>query len=98
MLAIAILGIVMLRTFEHHLAREVTEMSLTSETRNELDAQRIKLAAIEIPQQLDRTTRDRIQESIDESFVAGFRVVMWISSGLALASAATAWVSIRDKS
>ena len=97
-LAIAILGIVMLRTFEHHLVRDVTKMSLTSETRNALDAQRIKLAAIEIPEQPDSTARARIQESIDESFVAGFRLVMWISSGLALASAASAWVFIRDKS
>jgi hypothetical protein len=49
-LAIAILGIVMLRTFEHRLVRDVTKMSLTAEIRNALDAQRIKLAAIEIPE------------------------------------------------
>jgi len=58
---------------------------------------RIKLAAIEVPAQVDKATREAIRRSIDESFVAGFRVVMVIASGLALGSAATAWLVIRDK-
>ena len=33
----------------------------------------------------------------EESFIARFRVVMLIGSGLALASAATSWLVIRDK-
>src|SRR4030095_16802857 len=97
-LAIAIFGIVMLRAFDHRLVQDATVMNLTPEVRKELDAQQIKLAAIEVPEQLDTATRERIKRSIDESFVAGFRLVMGIGSGLALAGAAIAWVSIRDKS
>jgi EmrB/QacA subfamily drug resistance transporter len=96
-LAIAILSIVMLKTFDRHLVRNLAEINLTPEIRKELDTQKIKLAAIEIPEQIDIATRERIKRSIDESFVAGFRVVMWIGSALALASAATAWTMIRNK-
>ena len=96
-LAIAILGIVMLDAFERHLAQDAAQINLAPQIRNELDGQRIKLAAIGIPEQIDTATRERIKRSIDESFVAGFRVVMLIASGLALASAVTAWSVIRDK-
>ena len=96
-LAIAILGIVMLGTFNRHLVRDLAEMNISPEIRQELDAQRIKLAAIEVPAQVDKATREAIRRSIDESFVAGFRVVMVIASGLALGSAAIAWLVVRDE-
>jgi EmrB/QacA subfamily drug resistance transporter len=96
-LAIAIFGIVMLRAFDHRLVQDVAVMNLAPEIRKELDAQHIKLAAIEIPKELDTVTQERIKRSIEESFVAGFRLVMGIASGLSLAGAVTAWVSIRDK-
>ncbi len=97
-LAIAILGIVMLKAFDRHLVQDLAEINLAPEIRKELDSQRIKLAAIGIPEEIDIATRERIKRSIDESFVAGFRVVMSIGSVLALASAATAWSVIRNKS
>jgi hypothetical protein len=88
-------GIVMLGTFNRHLIRDLEEINLSLEIRQALDAQRMKLAAIEIPAKIDIATREAIRRSIDKSFVAGFRVVMLIASGLALASAATAWLVIR---
>jgi EmrB/QacA subfamily drug resistance transporter len=96
-LAIAILGIVMLGTFNRHLIRDLAEINVSPEIRQELDAQRMKLAAIEVPAKIDIATSEAIRQSIDESFIAGFRVVMLIASGLALASAATAWLVIRDR-
>jgi hypothetical protein len=97
-LAIAILGIVMLKTFDYQLAQHLAEVHLTSEIRNDLDSQRIKLAAIEVPEGIDMATKQRIRRSINKSFLAGFRAVMWIASGLALASALTSWSVIRSKS
>ncbi len=38
-----------------------------------------------------------IKQAINESFVAGFRLVMLVASGLALASAACAWLLIGGK-
>lgn len=96
-LAIAILGIVMLASFNRHLGNNLAEIGLSPEIRQEIDAQRIKLAAIEVPAEVDVTTKATIKGFIDESFIAGFRLVMWIASGLALVSAAIAWFVIRDK-
>jgi len=95
-LAIAIFGIVMLWTFDHQFTRSFADINVSSDIRRELDAQRIKLAAIEVPSNMDVATREAIERSIDKSFVAGFRAVMLIASGLALAGAATAWFVMRD--
>jgi hypothetical protein len=88
-LAIALFGIVMLETFSRHLNRELELMNISSATRQEIGAQRNKLAAIKVPAELRR--------SVDDSFVAGFRLVMSINAALALASAASAWLMIRDE-
>ena len=96
-LAIAILGIVMLGTFNRHLVGDLVEINVSTDIRREVGAQSIKLAAIEVPSNMDIATREATKRSIDESFIAGFRAVMLIASGLALASAATAWFVIRDK-
>ena len=96
-LAIAIFGIVMLGTFNRHLDGNLAEIHASPEVRRDVGAQRIKLAAIEVPSSIDIATREATKGAIDESFIAGFRAVMLIASGLALASAATAWLVIRDK-
>ncbi len=63
-----------------------------------LQAQRTKLAAIAIPENLDPTTRHLIQQAIEESFVSGFRAVMAIGAGLAVASAFTALTLVGTRS
>jgi EmrB/QacA subfamily drug resistance transporter len=97
-LSVAILGIVMLQSFGHHLGENLAQMNINSDSRKELYAQRIKLAAIEIPADTDIPTRMAFKKSIDKSFIAGFRLVMLIAAGLALASSAVAWLLIRDNS
>jgi EmrB/QacA subfamily drug resistance transporter len=96
-LAIAVLGMIMLGNFNRHLAYGLTLFNLSPENRQELEKQRIRLAAMEVPPDIDVAKRDEIRRSIDESFVAAFRVVMLIASGLALASAVTAWLIIGGK-
>jgi predicted MFS family arabinose efflux permease len=88
-LAIALFGIVMLGTFSRHLNRELEQRNISSATRQEIEAQRNKLAAMKVPAEL--------RGSVNESFVAGFRVVMSINVALALASAASAALMIRDE-
>ena len=96
-LAIAFLGVVMLGAFNRRFTRSLTEFNLSPEIRQKLDEQRIKLAAIEIPAEIDFATRTKTRRSVEESFLAGFRLVMLIACALALASAATAWLIIKDK-
>jgi EmrB/QacA subfamily drug resistance transporter len=96
-LSIAVFGIVMLAGFGRQLSSRLAAMDLEPGVRQEIVSERVKLAAIEIPQDLDIGVRNKIRQSIDESFVAGFRLVMLVASGLALLSAATAWLTIERK-
>jgi sugar phosphate permease len=96
-LAIALFGIVMLETFNRQLTRHMAGIPVSAGIQRELDSQRIKLAAMEAPATIDTVTKEAIRQSIDESFISGFRVVMLIASCLCVAAAATAWLVIRDQ-
>ncbi|MGI9088826.1 MAG: MFS transporter [Chthoniobacterales bacterium] len=97
LLAIAVLGIVMLQTFDHALDRNVTRLQLPAETQTAVLSQRTKLAAIELPPELEANRRDAIEGAIAQSFVHGFRMTMAIAVGLALASSLTALALIRSR-
>jgi EmrB/QacA subfamily drug resistance transporter len=96
-LAIAVLGIAMVEAFNRHLDRGLMPLNLAPEVRKKLDDQRIKLAAAEVPEEIEIGERAPIERSIDDSFVAGFRLVMLVAGGLALASSAFAWLIIEGK-
>jgi hypothetical protein len=96
-LAIAVLGLVMFGAFNRSLDHSLVAFNLSPEARQQLDAQRIKLAAAEIQEGIDIDVRAGIKRSVKESFVAGFRLVMLIASGLALGSAVCAWLIIEDR-
>jgi predicted MFS family arabinose efflux permease len=93
-LAIAVLGIVMVKAFSFRLDRGLAGLSLPSYIRQEVQANEIKLAGLQLPAGLDPTANAAIQESVREAFVYGFRIVMSICAGLSLASAAVAWLMI----
>jgi len=93
-LAVAVLGVVMVSMFDRNLNERLAGINLSPGIRHELIAQRIKLAGMEIPHEIDARTTYTIQQSIQLAFVAGFRLVMLISSALALLSAAAAWLMI----
>jgi predicted MFS family arabinose efflux permease len=89
--AIAVLGIVMVEAFSFRLDRRLAALSLPPNVLQELRANEIKLAGLPVPAGLDPTANAAIRESVKESFVYGFRMVILICSGLSLASAAVAW-------
>lgn len=92
-LAIAVLGIVMVKAFGHRLNQSLTHLLLPPNVLREVQANEIKLAGMQVPG-LDSTTQSALKESIGEAFVFGFRVVMLICAGLSLISAAVAWFLI----
>jgi hypothetical protein len=49
-----------------------------------------------VPPGLNPGIGAEIKESVNEAFVFGFRIVMLACAGLSLASAATAWLTIRN--
>jgi EmrB/QacA subfamily drug resistance transporter len=91
LLAIAILGVVMLAAFSFRLDRSLSQLSVPRDAKLNLQANEIKLAAMEVAPGLDASVASAIKVSINQAFVFGFRFVMLICAGLATTSAAFAW-------
>lgn len=95
-LAIAIFGIVMFKAFGSQLNQSLAHLSLPAAVLQELHADEIKLAALQVPLGLSPGTIAAIRESVKEAFVFGFRIVMLACAGLSLASSAVAWLTIEN--
>lgn len=94
LIAIAVFGVVMLHSFGSRLSLKLNEIQVADEVRVALNEQRVRLGGIEVPQNLDPTTRNAVEDAVRTSFVAGFRLVMVISALLAVSSGASAWLLI----
>jgi EmrB/QacA subfamily drug resistance transporter len=90
LLAIAVLGAVMVRSFGASLDRSLANLPIPPEAMKNLEANYIKLAALEIPPTLDPQTFAEAKASVADAFLRGFRLVMLICAALAVASAADA--------
>jgi MFS family permease len=95
-LAIAVLSIVMVQTFGRHLDRSLAGLRISGQVRQEIDAERSKLAGAQLPVGLPDEETRAIRGAIASAFVAGFRNVMLMAAALALAGAASGWVLIRS--
>jgi EmrB/QacA subfamily drug resistance transporter len=96
-LAVAILGIVMVKLFTSSLNRSLAGELLPPGILQYLQSNEIKLAGLDLPSGLDADTTALIRVSISQAFVFGFRIVMSICAGLSLASAAVASLMIPVK-
>lgn len=98
LLAIAIIGIFVLSTFGGSLDTRLAGLGLSPEVVRQIDAQKVRLAALEVPAGLDATQAAALKQAVKQSFVDSFRLAMLIGAGLALASALAAWLLIDGKS
>ncbi|MGA7221880.1 MAG: MFS transporter [Candidatus Acidiferrales bacterium] len=89
-LAVAILGIVMVKLFGASLHYTLGSAQLPPNVLQYLHSNETKLAGLDLPPGLDAGTTSLIQASISHAFVSGFRAVMLICAALATASAAVA--------
>jgi hypothetical protein len=96
-LAVAILGIVMVKLFSYSLNRSLTGGPLPPGLLQYVRSNEIKLAGLDLPSGLDADTAALIRMSISHAFVFGFRTVMLICGGLSVASAAVASVMVPAK-
>jgi len=97
LLAVAILGVAMLQTFSHSFDRRLANLDVPAEARASLSEQRVRLAGIVVPENLNQETRTRVGAAVTDSFISGFRLIMLIAAGLALASALSSWMMIGNK-
>ncbi|HEX3145405.1 MAG TPA: MFS transporter [Pyrinomonadaceae bacterium] len=97
LLAVAVLGLIMFHAFSNCLDSRLNGLSVKPEVREALNNQRMKLAAAELPSNIDQTTRASIKQAIDECFVSGFRRVIICGAALALASSLIAFLIIRTQ-
>jgi hypothetical protein len=95
-LSIAVLGIVMVQAFAYRLNLDLVSAKLPEVVRQELVSNKTKLAALPVPPGLDQRTAKIVRQSISDSFVFGFRVVMFSCAALSLASATVARLMIPD--
>jgi MFS family permease len=83
LLAVAVFGALLTGVFASSLDRKLDAIALEPSIRARIDAQRSRLAAAE-------TADARGRQAIKEAFVSGYRTVLWVAVGLALASSLSA--------
>ena len=94
LLAIAVFGVVILHAFSYQLAARLSQLGIDEQLKNSVFEQRVRLAGLEIPKVADASTQEVIKQTVAGSFVSGFRLIMLLSAGLALASALSSWLMI----
>jgi hypothetical protein len=90
--AIAVLGIVMVKAFSFRLNNGLAHLALPASVTHELQSNVTKLAGLQVPDGLDSNTNAAIKQLIGAAFISGFRMLTLMSAVLALAGAAVAWL------
>ena len=90
LLAIAVFGVVLTRTFDARVKPRLDRLRLAPSARAEIDRQLPRLAGADVEPEssIDAPQRTAVRQAIDEAFVSAFRLVMIGAAALALAAAA----------
>lgn len=89
LLAVAAFGAILVTVFNHSLDQHLAQLTLNPNARAQIDAARPQLAAA-------HNSDSVIQHAIAESFLSGYRAVIWIAAGLAALGSITAWLLIES--
>jgi EmrB/QacA subfamily drug resistance transporter len=87
LLAVAVFGAVLVMVFNLSLDKSLSQMTLSAIVRSQVDAARPMLAAA-------HNRNPVVQRAIKESFLSGYRAVIWIATGLAFSSAVIGWLFV----
>jgi EmrB/QacA subfamily drug resistance transporter len=94
MLAVALLGVVAVAAFRTALDARLEVLHTPAAIRAALQPQVHKLAAAQLPAQLDAATRPALRRALDDAFIGSFRRISLIAVAAALLSALCAWLTI----
>jgi EmrB/QacA subfamily drug resistance transporter len=87
LLAVAVFGLVLVTIFNHSLDKHLAQLALSTHMRAQVDAARPQFAAAHNADPI-------VQSAIIESFLSGYRTVIWIAAGLAAMAGITAWLLV----
>ena len=90
LLAVAVFGAVLSGVFHESLDRRLDRLALAPAVRAQIEAGQARLAATQ-------TGDTRGRRAIAEAFVEGYRTVLWVAAGLAIASSLSAAALISPK-
>jgi len=89
LLTIAVFGVFLVRAFDGDVKSRLDHLALPPAVRAQIDKELPKMAGADLKSlAVDNRERAIVQESINEAFVSGFRLVMIGAAILALAAAA----------
>jgi EmrB/QacA subfamily drug resistance transporter len=96
LVAIAVLGIIVLHAFNSHLDLGMEAREIPQAVRDLLDAERIKLAGAEIPPELGPEMKAALEGLVKESYIGGFKLILYLSAVVSLICSFIAWALIRN--
>ncbi len=97
LLAVALLGSMAVGIFGAALEPRLDRMSLSPALRLDVEAQIPRLSEAHAPSGADEATRAELEAAFNDAFLKAFRAVMLTASGLALASALCAALTVRPQ-
>jgi hypothetical protein len=77
--------------FAHSLRDSLTGLNFNADMVQELESNAAKLGSLDAPSSAGQPTAETIRAAVAEAFVFGFRLIMLLCAGLAVASAVVAW-------
>jgi EmrB/QacA subfamily drug resistance transporter len=90
LLAVALFSLLLLHTFDASLTTSLDALPLPRPVRAAIDAERIRLAAIELPAGTPADLRPAVERAIEHAFQRGFRAIALLSAALAALGGASA--------
>jgi EmrB/QacA subfamily drug resistance transporter len=87
LLAIALFGILLVRTFHARIEPALDRLELPAAVRTAVEGELPKLAGAEIDAPMESAQQTAVRRTIDESFISAFRLVMIAAAAVALAAA-----------
>lgn len=97
LMAVAVMGVFVFTVFSSTLDSRLANLDVSQQTQAAMEEQKVDLGAAQPPEGVDDSTATAINDAVDESFVAGFRLAMYIAAGFALASALAASIIVEGK-